>query len=33
MPGSKLFRVNEVCVREGPVNTEAERVRSWNYPA
>jgi len=25
--------VNDVCVRERPVNTEAERVRSWNSPA
>jgi len=33
MPGSGLFRVKEVCVGERPVNAEAERVRSWNYPA
>ena len=33
MPGPGLFRVKEVWVGERPANAEAERVRSWNYPA
>jgi hypothetical protein len=33
MPGPGLFRVKEVCVGEGPVDAEAERVRTWNHPA
>jgi hypothetical protein len=28
-----LFRVNEVCVGQRPVNAGAERAHSWNDPA
>ncbi len=33
MPGSGLFRVRQIEMRERRVNVEAERVRPWSHPA
>jgi hypothetical protein len=33
MPGSGLFRVEQVDMGERPINVEAEHVRPRGYPA